>query len=274
MLNISKESNKKGFTLAEITVAAAIFVIFATAVFSLYRMGSRMFVSGSWKFTRQKDTERFFETLKERIEQSSKICKVDPSATQQIIEGETNFISLKNQTNINISNGSTEQLAAFVVAKPDIRAIDPNKKGLILYHSLVLKKNNLTGLYDLDLYVAKTIDNNEFFTNSFNGVLGNYTGLTLSNFTDSVDIYSLGPLGPGGSHIFKLEDVASVTVSVFRGEVANANSSETTISPNNEIRPSIFGIAVEMQNPKHPQTKLIMNFKAKIDGSLNIIEPS
>ena len=82
-----------------------------------------MFVSGSWKFTRQKDTERFFETLKERIEQSSKICKVDPSATQQIIEGETNFISLKNQTNINISNGSTEQLAAFVVAKPDIRAI-------------------------------------------------------------------------------------------------------------------------------------------------------
>ena len=54
MLMLNNRMNKQGFTVAEVVVAAAIFVVFSGAVFSLYRMGSRMYVSGSWKFMRQK----------------------------------------------------------------------------------------------------------------------------------------------------------------------------------------------------------------------------
>ncbi|MBQ2592158.1 MAG: prepilin-type N-terminal cleavage/methylation domain-containing protein, partial [Candidatus Riflebacteria bacterium] len=74
------QRNKKGFTVAEVLVASAIFMVFSGALFSIYRMGSRMFVSGAWKYNRQKEAERFFEILKERVEQASNIVKIEPNS--------------------------------------------------------------------------------------------------------------------------------------------------------------------------------------------------
>ena len=62
---------KRAFTVVEVLIAAAIFSVFLIGVFSLFNMGSRMYISGSWKFTKQKEGERFLQVLKERIEQAS-----------------------------------------------------------------------------------------------------------------------------------------------------------------------------------------------------------
>ncbi|HNW10460.1 MAG TPA: prepilin-type N-terminal cleavage/methylation domain-containing protein, partial [Candidatus Rifleibacterium sp.] len=48
-----------GFTLIEIMVASAVFSLFTAGLFAFYRMGSNMFLTGSWKLTRQKEAERF-----------------------------------------------------------------------------------------------------------------------------------------------------------------------------------------------------------------------
>ncbi|MFA6750151.1 MAG: prepilin-type N-terminal cleavage/methylation domain-containing protein, partial [Candidatus Riflebacteria bacterium] len=66
-----KNSGQNGFTLVEVIVAAAIFSIFITSVFAFYRMGSRMFTSGSWKQQKQKDSEMFLNLIRERASRAS-----------------------------------------------------------------------------------------------------------------------------------------------------------------------------------------------------------
>ncbi|MBR4329077.1 MAG: hypothetical protein IKP71_04430 [Candidatus Riflebacteria bacterium] len=276
MLMLNNRMNKLGFTVAEVVVAAAIFVVFSGAVFSLYRMGSRMYVSGSWKFMRQKEAERFFEVLKERVEQSSDIIKVnpagDPNATndskKQIIRAETNFVTLKNNTCISIpkgqSAGSNIQLAEFATCKPDLTLIDKSKKGLVLFHSLMLVANKSTGLYDLHLRVQK--DNNaangiNYFGSLSKPCIGTYGGLTITDFSGNnvENMYGLGPV----PHTFILKDVASVTIGVSKGEVTGNGTDFKS-------EPSIFGITVQMRNPQHDKTILEMGYKAKVDGSVGL----
>ena len=270
-----KKLNRYGFTVAEVMVAAAIFVVFSGAVFSLYRMGSRMYVSGSWKFIRQKEGERFFEVLKERIEQSADIIKINPSGDpksskpgeRQIIRTNTSFVTRKDRTCFSLPVGakakSNIQLAEFATCKPDLTLIDKNKKGLVLFNSLMLVANKETGLYDLHLRVQK--DNNSANGISYFGGLsvqciGQYGDLNINDFNGNnvENLYSLGPV----PHTFILRDVASVSIGISKGEQMGTGDYKS--------EPSVFGVIVEMRNPKHEQTILQMGYKAKIDGSVGL----
>ena len=253
---------KKGFTVAEVLVAAAIFMVFSGALFSLYRMGSRMFVSGSWKFNRQKEAERFFEVLKERVEQASNVVKIEPSSDPQILTHPTKF-KTKIGTLYNLDPGQTaassnQQLAEFAVCKPYQKIGSIEKMGLILYHSLTLVPGD-SGLYDLCLHVENSGDNAEFFTMSCVGDLK--SGLSREKFRGDPSTFGLAPV-PGS---FKLRNVCSVTISYALGaEEAAANETFSA------IRPSLYEIKVKMRNPKHEQTVLEMGYKFKIDGSVAV----
>lgn len=268
MFRIFRKSNKKAFTVAELAVAAGIFVLFAGAVFSLYRMGSRMFVSGSWKYQRQKEAERFFEVLKERVEQASTVCKIENG--QLISAPFTNFGTLSNNTNINAtSGGDNQQIAGFVVAKPNISSIQNGRTGIVLFHSIFLKKDPVSNLYNLRLRVQRDTVAASDGVNYFNGnfdIVDFNNNVPLSDFNESPNNYSLGPV----PHTYEVKDVSAVTISLKSGEVLNADSNNLTAT--STIRPTMYGLTVEMQNPKHSNTKLVMNFSAKVDGSLGINE--
>ncbi len=252
---------KKGFTVAEVLVAAAIFMVFSGALFSIYRMGSRMFVSGSWKFNRQKEAERFFEILKERVEQASNVVKIEPSSNPQILTQPTKF-KTKTGTLFTLGPGQTatsnKQLAEFAVCKPYQKIGNKEKMGLILYHSLTLVPGEY-GLYDLCLRVEDSGDNTSFF--NMHCIENLKAGLNRDKFRGNPSDFGLAPV-PGS---FKLRNVCSVTISYALG-IEEAAANETF----NAIRPSLYEIRVKMRNPKHEQTVLEMGYKFKIDGSVAV----
>ena len=60
-----------GFTLIEILIGTTIFCLFMGAVFGFYRMGAKMFNSGTWKQNTQKQAELFLAKLRERVYRTS-----------------------------------------------------------------------------------------------------------------------------------------------------------------------------------------------------------
>ncbi len=261
---IRNKKNKKGFTVAVVLVASAIFMVFSGALFSIYRMGSRMFVSGAWKFNRQKEAERFFEILKERVEQASNIVKIEPGAdaASQILTNQTVF-KTKTGTLFEVLPGHksslpNKQLAEFAVCKP-CQVIGSKKLGIIVMHSLTLVPDKVTGLYDLCLRVQRIDDNSntDFFTFGCADALRLPQGDFLGNPAD----FGLQPVPT----VYKLRDVNSVTIGFSQGvEEAAARGNHKA------IKPSVFDIKVKMRNPKHEQTVLEMGYKFKIDGSVSV----
>ncbi len=77
---------RKAFTVVEVLIAATIFSMFLIGVFSLFNMGSRMYITGSWKYNKQKEGERFLQVLKERIEQASVPARIIKNGEQITIE--------------------------------------------------------------------------------------------------------------------------------------------------------------------------------------------
>lgn len=264
---IDRKLNKKAFTVVELMVATAIFMLFIGAVFSLYRMGSRMYVSGSWKYMRQKEAERFFIMMKERVEQAANIISIDPKLTdKQVSTQKTKFVSLTNNKNICVpvdsSSKPTKQwIAEFIVAKPDMTAFPSKKKGIVLYHSILLNPNEESGLYDLNMRVEKTADNANFFKTIGNDFPTDFGALKIDNFKAEPSLYGLSPV----PHTFELHDVASITVSWSFAASSSTNLNGVEKSP-------IFGIDVQMRNPKHDQTILEMGCKARIDSSVEYVE--
>ncbi len=256
------KKSKNGFTVAEVLVASAIFMVFSGALFSIYRMGSRMFVSGAWKYNRQKEAERFFEILKERVEQASNIVKIEPNSASQISTNPTVF-KTKTGTLFEVLPGQksslpNKQLAEFAVCKP-CQVIGNKKLGIIVLHSLTLVPDKVSGLYDLCLRVQRIDDNNntDYFTFGCADALKLPQGDFLGNPSD----FGLQPVPT----VYKLRDVNSVTISYSQGlEEATARGNHSA------IKPSIFDIKVKMRNPKHDQTVLEMGYKFKIDGSVKV----
>ncbi len=266
---IDKKLNKKAFTVAELIVATAIFMLFIGAVFSLYRMGSRMYVSGSWKYMRQKEAERFFIMMKERVEQSSDIITIDPTIAgnqnnNQVKTQNTKFVSLTNNKNICVTpgkDGTKQWLAEFVVAKPDMTKFPSKKKGVVLYHSILLNPNKESGLYDLQMRVDKSADDQVFFKVVGNEFPPDWGNLKMENFKAEPSLYGLAPV----PHTFELHDVASITINWSFAASSTANVAGVEKSP-------IFGLSVMMQNPKHDKTILEMGCKARIDNSVEYVE--
>lgn len=267
------KKNKNGFTVAEVVVAAAIFIVFSGAVFSLYRMGSRMFVSGSWKFNRQKEAERFFEILKERVEQASNIVTINFGEDTNPSGDGTIFFIRKDPFELATEKTASEKvfLAEFAVCKPCIKIPGKDQDGLILCHSLLLVPNSASKLYDLHLYVGGGDERRPeaFFNSSISSIGGIRPENTeLDDFkcdNATAQEFGLNPV----KHSFILKDVYAVNLSYVQGEEeSNGSSSGSTIS--GSIKPKIFSIQVKMRNPQHDKTVLVMECKAKIDGSVAI----
>lgn len=256
---------KMAFTLVEVIVAAGIFSVFCVGLFSFYRMGSNMFVKGSWKLRKQKEAERFLAVLKERIEQTSNATVIDPSASNQIMTGKADFVTLNNGTVINAKDvGAPEKarLMMFSVCKPDLSRIDPLKKGLILYNSLMIVKDKAKNLYNLYLASRKfpsksPIKGIDFFKSGTSyDAYDPATG--TGNFTAKPQQYSLGT----DPYLLKLSEISSVKIDwgIASGTVTSANTESA----------KIIGLWVEMQNPKYPSTKVQQRMQAKLDYNVTV----
>ena len=260
-------SSKKAYTVMEVIIASAIFILFAGAAFSLYRMGSRMYVSGSWKYNRQKEAELFFQNLRERVEQTSELVTINLPTTEVSIE-QTNFVINKKKIKLEVGQKASgrEYLAQFAVCKP-CRIEEDNKvvKGLVLFHGLTLIANNM-GLYDLYLYVDNNTTNSEYFN------LSGESCMKTAEYTQ--DKFKGNPTDeefgfPNTPHSFVLRDVYSVEIETMKSEEETI-STPSGLTDDTPIIPSVFKITVGMRNPKHEQTALEMSCFAKIDGGVNL----
>ncbi len=244
-----------GFTLIEIMVASAVFSLFTAGLFAFYRMGSNMFLTGSWKLTRQKEAERFLSILKERIEQAANATSINPTAANQITVAKCPFLTLNNNTQIaNIT--SNRRIMVFTVAKPDTTYLNAANKGVVVYHCLMgvpAEKN----LYTLHLH-ANTQDvafgGVDYFNTTANfkpnpGTFPNFN----TRFGNSPQNFGLGTV----PYTYKLSDVASATISWGLADPGAAAAGGET--------DKVVGIKIRLQNPRHPETIVDHGVQAKLD---------
>lgn len=247
-----------GFTLVEVIIASAVFALFTGGLFSFYRMGSRMFMSGSWKLTRQKDGERFLMILKERIEQAANATSINPGAANQITSSACNFVTLKNGVSVSKIT-SNQRLMLFTVAKPDMTALPGAAKGVIVYHCLMAvpaEKN----LYTLHLHAntqAVAYDGIDYFNSTANfkpdtTVFPNFA----AKFSNLPANFGLGSV----PYTYKLNDVASLTISWALAD-PDAPGGETD---------KVVGLRLTMQNPGHPETSVDQGIQAKLDMAVTL----
>lgn len=251
--------NKKAYTVVEVLIAAAIFSVFLLGVFSLFNMGSRMYISGSWKYNKQKEGERFLEILKERIEQASVPAKITKNGDKIIIEKAGNvgcFVNKNEEITFTDLTGK-RYIAEFVVSKVDKTSTNTASAGLILYHALYCEPQD-NGLVKLCLYV-----NNKNTDPNYKSV--NYSGYKFppDSFGGSFDaepsLYSF----PKSPHSYTLTDVRSISVN--NGFYATGT---VNLSQNNITRNPVIGLKIKMECPKHPETILELKMQARIDPSV------
>ncbi|GAB4279256.1 MAG: hypothetical protein Kow0029_23090 [Candidatus Rifleibacteriota bacterium] len=261
-----KFSQKKGFTLVEILIAAGVLTLFLTGLFSFYRMGSRMFVTGSWKLQKQKETERFLSLLKERIEQASNASAINPAGApgSQLVTAVAPFVTLKNNTIVTNPPGDT-RLMLWSVCKPDMSRFGattgvPGKgPGLILYHCLLAKPAE-KNLYTLYLHAnTQMVQNNGI--DYFNSTAVFYPDISvfsppLGNFTGSPKDFSLQT----APFTQKLTDVLMASFSVEIG-------SGTSLLGEAD---KVVGISIVCQHPQYDDTTVSHSIKAKIDYSVQL----
>lgn len=247
------------FTLIEIIIASAIFSMFCIGVFAFYRMGSQMFITGSWKLTRQKDTERFLAVLKERIEQAANATSINPALPNQITTSPCNFLTLNNNTEVS-AIAVNRRLMAFTVAKPDMTSITPGATGLIVYHCLMAvpaEKN----LYTLHLNAntqAIAYDGVDYFNIAATfkpdpAAFTNFAG----RFANVPSNFGLGTV----PYTYKLHEVASTTISwsVATGGLPGVEADK------------VVGIKMRLQNPNHPETYIDQSIQAKLDMAVPLV---
>lgn len=243
-----KNSGQNGFTLIEVIVAAAIFSVFIISVFAFYRMGSRMFASGSWKQHKQKDSEVFLNLLRERITRASFPVVVKNDGT--FVETTTNFGYASGTFNVaDIPSGKTgKRLLCFAVTKSSIKG----SAGVIMYHILRAVKSGAKAT-DFTLELLSTTDLNTGHGAAF------FTGSPFSFFTSAPNFalfagdpteYNLG----SKTSLKRLEEITSLTLSMTRG------------SDGMQLH-----ITLEATHPKYPQTKVSQKAFAKIDEGLTIV---
>ena len=248
-----------GFTLIEIIIASAIFAMFTGGLFSFYRMGSRMFLTGSWKLTRQKEAERFLSILKERVEQSANATSINPAVTPQITSSVCNFLTLNNDSQI-AKIKVNQRIMVFTVSKPDTTSLPGGAMGVIVYHCLMAvpaAKN----LYTLHLHAnTQTVPFNgvDYFNTpaDFKPVPGTFPNFA-AKFSNLPANFGLGSV----PYTYKLTDIASATISWSRSNPA-AVGGETD---------KVVGIKLRMQNPNHPETFVDQGIQAKLDMAVPLV---
>lgn len=252
------------FTLIEIIIASAVFSLFVTGAFSFYRMGSRMFVSGSWKIQKQKETERFLLILKERIEQASNATMIDPAVGEaSIASAPCNFLALENDTVVENIGANVRKIMMFTVCKPDMTRIG-GSNGMILHHSLVAvpaEKN----LYTLHLHANTVLTPHggvDYFNTAqpFGPIIPAPPHPTqqltdLTNFNGLPIVFGFG----SAPQTHRLGDVRSARVIFQQASDGGSDSNE-----------KVIGLQLRLQNPNHDQTFLEHSFQAKVDFAVPV----
>ena len=135
----------RGFTMVELLVAFGIFIMFFTGLFSLFNMGTSMFHSGSWKLNKQKEAQRFFTALKERMEQAANLSRINPAGVgnSQIEIASLSVYTIPTGTTISVATlPAPLKILAFSITKPDMTAAGGNR-GLCFPHVIVAQRGSL-----------------------------------------------------------------------------------------------------------------------------------
>ncbi len=261
---------KRAFTVAEVLIAALVFSIMAVGVFGLFRMGSNMYLSGSWKFNKQKEAERFLNNVKERMEQASNPAKIDVNGsggfelrTNRAGFFVNNFTGIRDVTSANLAVGARLYLAEFVIAKVDKRNVTinggPGDHGLIYYLSLYCEGQR-NGYASLCLHMNNRTDDGFFVNPTPGGTPTTFTFVPPSlgdaggiEYDGAASLYSL----PNVPQTITLEDVSNIEIT---GGVYASGAAQ--------LRDTVMGINVTMKCPKHDKTTLTLKMNAKVDRAL------
>ncbi len=240
----SQTRPRTGFTLVEVLIATAVFSLFLGGLFSLYRMGSRMFQAGSWKLQKQKEAERFLASLKERLEQASHVAIVNPTGNPQLSEADSQIGYVGGSIYRSSIAAKTRRILLFTVCKPSISGTP----GLLLYHGLRAKPTpGQKNLFDLEM-ISTTNPNHTFFS-----------GTTFSFFPkDAPDLTKFNKSGGPNPGTFRLGGDPNI---VDLTEVASMTILQTGVASE-----SLLSIELEFKhpNPRLDQTRVTQRIVSRI----------
>jgi prepilin-type N-terminal cleavage/methylation domain-containing protein len=260
MKNSELKRVRKGFTLVEILIASGVFAIFATGLFSFYRMGSNMYVTGSWKLQKQKEAERFLSILKERVEQASNASALQGGSVASatcafnVLESGT-IIDKKDKINAAADN---TRLMLFTVCKPNMEPI--GSPGMVLFHCLMLvpAEKNLYTLYLHANTDPVPNDGIDYFgaVANFKPEQGDFANYA-NQFRGIPGAYNLGSV----PYTIKLRDVKRIEM--------NWSIGSNPTSSNEAFR--TVQLKVTLQNPTHENTTVNQQMEAKIDFTVPVM---
>jgi prepilin-type N-terminal cleavage/methylation domain-containing protein len=238
----------KGFTLVEIIVAASVFSLFFLGAFNLYRIGSNMFLQGSWKLQKQKEAERFLAILRERLEMAS-----SPSVVSQTVVNEqtVHIYTLASGTEVTEPVGETRVLL-FTICKPNVQPAGIS--GMIMPHVLTLRRNAGSKLSTLVLDGSSQIDFpgvNDDFINELNNSVG------IGDFSGTPNEFGLGA---ATGFVTNLTEVHSLKI--FAGAASGTVNADAIGMSGQTI-----GIEVTMRNPRHEDTTVTQSVFARINDA-------
>ena len=244
----------RGYTMVELLIAFGVFGLFFTALFSFFRMGTTMFSSGSWKLTRQKETQRFLEVLKERLEQASSLSRINPAATpaSQIMATATPLFTIAASTTIDVAGlVSPQKILLFSINKPDMSAVPGGKRGLCYGQALWASKNTLELFGSSNLNAASLSSSVGFPPDTATLIPG-------GDFGAAPSVYQLG----GTVMSMKLTDVKQVEVSW--GTASGTGQAEAG---------KVWSLRVDLEEPKWKKTTITHSIQARIAYDVPVIVP-
>jgi len=240
-----------GFTLVELVVAFGLFTLFLSGLFALYRAGSNMFLTGSWKLNKQKEAERFLALLKSRLEQASNLTWIDPDrpSSQQV---GTAIAPIYMMDNLTVTPSAAPlKLLLFTVSKPDLSHPKiAGSQGLRLAHAIWLVPQTV-GFGELQLFASNLACASLTSPQNFPPDASSLGG----DFSAPPSAFQLGP----NEFQATLGDVESVGVTWGTASGTRISDAGKTI-----------GLVVNLRNPKHRDTSFSQTVQSRIAPDLQI----
>lgn len=120
--------DSRGFTMAEILVAAAITTLLFTGAFSIYRSGSESFLLGDWKINSQKRAQRFLAMLSSDLNQANNAFTIASAstiiaaATPIYLQSQAFYRDGETAKAVNIQGDTWIPLLFFSITRPNVQA--------------------------------------------------------------------------------------------------------------------------------------------------------
>ena len=250
-LSCRQDKPVRGFTLVELIVSMGILSIFFAGAFAAYKMGGDMFLSGSWRLRKQKDSERFLAILRNKIEMTGPVAVVTRDSAQQ-----WSFPVFSRPSGTVFGSGAEQRILLFTVPKTDLTDIDPARRGLLMPHILSIEpdlrpEKQGTGILKLEGFSGVALPP---------GILKEFPdklkeARSRGNFDATPETYRLG--GPNGFSVM-LDEVASVTL-----ELAAASGTIDANSVN--VTGQTLQLTIQMVNPRDTRSGLSQTVSLKLD---------